>query len=64
MDKGHNPEKCIRRDSFCSSEMKRDRRMMPRWKLFVLTRLQKHRPEPRKSVLGSSPNEDSFCNCS
>jgi hypothetical protein len=47
---------------FSSSETKHDRTPAPRQKLFVSKRrLQKRRPEPRKTVLGSSPDKDIFC---
>jgi hypothetical protein len=46
---------------FCILETKHDRRTSPRPKLFVLTRrLQKQRPQPRKTVLVSSLGEDGF----
>jgi hypothetical protein len=46
---------------FCSSETKHDRRTARRSKLFVAVRkLQKERPEPRKTVLGSSDGENAF----
>jgi hypothetical protein len=47
---------------FCILEIKNNRRMSLRPKLFVSTRrLQKQRPKPRKTVLDSSPGEDVFC---
>jgi hypothetical protein len=43
----------------CSSETKHDRRTAPKPKLFASKRrLQKERPQPRKTVLGSSASED------
>jgi hypothetical protein len=48
--------------SFCSSEIKHDRRTAPRPKLFSSARrLQEQMPELRKSVLGSRSDEDIFC---
>jgi hypothetical protein len=45
----------------CSSETMHDKRTAPRLKLFVLQRrLQEQRPKPRKTVLGSNPDEDVF----
>jgi hypothetical protein len=45
----------------CTSEIKHDRRTAPRPKLFVSKRrLQEQRPQPQKSVLGSSPGENVF----
>jgi hypothetical protein len=46
-------------DGFCSSETKHDRRTVPRQKLFVSARrLQKQRPQPRKTVLCWSSDDD------
>jgi hypothetical protein len=48
---------------FLYREGKHDRRTTPRPELFGLTRiLQEQRPKPRKTVLASSPDEESFCN--
>jgi hypothetical protein len=45
----------------CSSETKHDRTTAPRPKLFVsASRLQEQRPQHRKTVMGSSPDEDDF----
>jgi hypothetical protein len=47
---------------FLSLERKHDRKTVPRPKLFASARiLQEQRPQPRKTVLGSSPGEDVFC---
>jgi hypothetical protein len=48
--------------SSCSSETKHDRRTAPRPKLFVSKRrLQKQRPQRRRTILGSSSDKDDFC---
>jgi hypothetical protein len=50
-------------EGFCSLETKHNRMTMPRPELFVSKRrLQKQRPQPLKTVLGSIPGEDVFCN--
>jgi hypothetical protein len=47
----------------CRSKTKDDRRMAPKPELFVSKRrLQKQKPQPRKTALGSSPDEDGFSN--
>jgi hypothetical protein len=42
-------------------KLKHDRKMGPRRKLFVSNRLQKQRPQPRRTVLGSITGEGVFC---
>jgi hypothetical protein len=46
----------------CSSETKHDRRTapIPKW-VASKSRLHKHRPEPRKTALGSISGEDDIC---
>jgi hypothetical protein len=45
-----------------SSGSKHNRKTAPRPKLFIsVRRLQEQRPQPRKIVLGTSPDEDGFC---
>jgi hypothetical protein len=46
----------------CRSGTKHDRRMVPRPKLFVSKRkLQRHRSQPRETVLGSCPGKGISC---
>jgi hypothetical protein len=47
-----------------TTKTKHGTRTAPRPKLFVsVRRLQEQRPQPRKTVMGSSPSEDGFSIC-
>jgi hypothetical protein len=66
---GHSPKKsaiCSSpvEDGFCSSGSQHDRRKAPRTELVVsVKRLQEQRPQPQKTVLCLSPNENGFQIC-